>query len=146
MNRIYISTSDNAKLRAVVTGTLYTDENYVAANAELNRALIGSADDELANIITMGATFSYEECDHGRVAELTLCFPDEVSTTPHGLSVFSPMGIAVIGCRVNDVVSWSTRTGVRRIVIRAVSASTARSGVATRRGRPSAGATSRTMR
>ncbi|MFT3781812.1 MAG: GreA/GreB family elongation factor [Nibricoccus sp.] len=124
MNRIYISPSDNAKLRAIVITTLYTDENYSAAHAlraELDRAFIRSHDDELSDIITMGATFEYEDLDTGIVAENTLCFPNEVNSTPNGLSVFSPLGIAAIGCAVNDIVDWSTRTNIRRIIIRRVS-------------------------
>lgn len=124
MNRIYISHSDNAQLRAIVTGTLYTDQNFSAAHAlraELDRAFIYPKNDELSNIVTMDATFEHEDLDTGSIMENTLCFPNELDATPYGVSVFSPLGIAVIGCAVNDIVSWSTRTTIKRIIIRRVS-------------------------
>lgn len=67
-------------------------------------------------VVTMNSTVSLREIgNEGRSDVLTLVFDAD----PFGgsVSVLTPLGIALLGARVGDVVEWSTRRGLRRAVI-----------------------------
>lgn len=123
MNNIYISSEDHAKLRVLVTNTLYTHEDFRAALAlrgHLARAFVVPDALDLANMVTLGARFEYRDLDNRLICARTLCLPALTSSVADGLSVLSPFGTAVLGCSVDDEVRWTTPVNTRRIVIRRV--------------------------
>ena len=48
---------------------------------------------------------------------LTIVFPNEANIDDGKISVLAPVGIALLGYRVGDVVEWKVPAGVRTIEI-----------------------------
>lgn len=55
-------------------------------------------------LVTMNTTVVLAELESGQYHKFTLTYPEEVDLEPHGLSIFSPLGIALIGSRVGELV------------------------------------------
>jgi regulator of nucleoside diphosphate kinase len=62
----------------------------------------------------------FEDLGTGEVEEYTITFPERANVEKKRLSILAPIGTALIGYRVGDLVSWSTPGGVRQLKIRRV--------------------------
>jgi regulator of nucleoside diphosphate kinase len=119
---IYITRDDYSKLRLLLATALYSNKSAALEKlrAELDRA---SVIDPLAmpsDVVTMDSTVEFEDLDSGEVEEYTITFPERANVEHQRLSVLAPIGTALIGCRVGDLVNWSTPGGVRQLKVRRV--------------------------
>ena len=64
-----------------------------------------------ANIITMNSKVLLKDTSSQREAELTITYPKDADNRERKISVFSTIGIALLGERVGDVVSWKVPAG-----------------------------------
>ena len=67
------------------------------------------------DVITMNSRFEGLDPRSGEAALYTLVYPEEESPEQGRLCVLSPMGMALLGARVGDIVRWNG-TGVTRSV------------------------------
>jgi regulator of nucleoside diphosphate kinase len=63
------------------------------------------------NIITMNSRVLLKDVSTGREVELTITYPQDANNRERRISVFSSIGIALIGRKVGDVVSWKVPAG-----------------------------------
>jgi regulator of nucleoside diphosphate kinase len=63
------------------------------------------------NIVTMNSRMWLKELASGRQTEVTVTYPAETDHRGRKVSVFSPAGMALLGCREGDIVSWQTPSG-----------------------------------
>jgi len=49
---------------------------------------------------------------------ITLVYPDEADITENKLSVLSPVGTAILGYRVGNIIKWDVPEGVAEIHIK----------------------------
>lgn len=119
---IYISRDDYAKLRLLLATSLRSNANAALQTLrdELDRAAVIEAADFPPDVVTMDATVQYEDLGTGEIEEYTLTFPDRANIEKKRLSILAPIGTALIGCRVGDVVRWSTPGGIRQLKVRHV--------------------------
>lgn len=119
---IYISRDDNAKLRLLLATALHSNANSALQNlrAELDRAVVIDPAAIPAGIVTMDSTVEFEDLATGEVEAYTIAFPDRANVELKRLSILAPIGTALIGCRVGDIVRWSTPGGERQLKIRQV--------------------------
>jgi regulator of nucleoside diphosphate kinase len=68
----------------------------------------------------MDSTVEFEDLGTNEIEEYTITFPDRANVDEKRLSILAPIGTALIGCRVGDVVSWSTPGGTRQLKVRQV--------------------------
>jgi len=87
---------------------------------ELGRAQRVAAGEVPADVVTMGATVHLRELDTDEPWTFTICFPAEADIRENRISVLSPVGTAIIGCRVGDVIDWPVPSGNVRIRIESV--------------------------
>lgn len=71
-----------------------------------------------ADVVTMGSTVRLRELESGEWWTFTLCYPPEANIDEDRISVLSPVGTAIVGRRVGDVVPWPVPGGTVRIRIR----------------------------
>ncbi len=121
-NPIYITQDDYAKLRLLLATALYSNVNTALRNLreELDRAAVIDAAAIPAGVVTMNSTVEYEDLGTSEVEKYTLVFPDRADVDRKRLSILAPIGTALLGCRIGDVVKWSTPGGVRQLKIREV--------------------------
>jgi regulator of nucleoside diphosphate kinase len=119
---IYIARDDYSKLRLLLTTSLHSGGNSALQKLrdELDRAAIIDPAAIPPDVVTLQATVQYEDLGTGELEEYTITFPDRASIEKKRLSILAPIGTALIGCRVGDIVKWSTPGGVRQLKVRRV--------------------------
>jgi regulator of nucleoside diphosphate kinase len=48
---------------------------------------------------------------------VTLTYPDEADNRKMKISVFSPIGVALLGCQEGDIASWRVPSGIGRFKV-----------------------------
>jgi regulator of nucleoside diphosphate kinase len=66
------------------------------------------------DLVTMRTTFRITDLDSGEDGVYTLVYPDEEDPSEGRISVFAPLGIAVLGHRVGDTIEPVPPDAVRR--------------------------------
>jgi regulator of nucleoside diphosphate kinase len=87
---------------------------------ELDRADIVRPDEVPRNVVTMNSTVVLRDLDTKEKETYTLVFPDEADIANDRLSVLAPVGTAILGERVGDVVRWRVPQGWRRLTVERV--------------------------
>lgn len=88
--------------------------------AELDRAKIVPPEDVPRNVVTMNSTVVLRDMDTKEKETYTLVFPDEADIANDRLSVLAPVGTAILGERVGEVVRWRVPQGWRRLKVERV--------------------------
>ena len=63
------------------------------------------------DVITMNSRFAVMDLRSGETISYTLVYPEEESLERGKLCVLSPMGMALLGARVGDIVHWNGAGG-----------------------------------
>lgn len=120
---LVITYDDMERLRALLEATrnFHRDREYLALlEEELDRAEMVHAEAIPEDVVTMQSTVRVRELDTGKQTIYTLVFPREADFKRNRISVLAPMGTALLGYRVGDVVDWKMPSGVRRLLIESV--------------------------
>lgn len=126
---IYISRDDNSKLRLLLATALHSRAPAALRNLrdELDRAVVIDPAAPPVDVVTMDSTVEFEDLSTSEVEEYTITFPDRSDVERKRISILAPIGTALLGCRVGDVVSWSTPGGIRRLKVRRITTPAAES-------------------
>jgi regulator of nucleoside diphosphate kinase len=121
---IYISSDDYSKLRLLIATTLHSNASAALAKLrdELDRAAVIDPAEFSADVVTMNSTVEFEDLATSEIERYTITFPEKAAIEYHRISILAPIGTALIGCRVGDVVRWSTPGGIRQLKVRRVTA------------------------
>jgi regulator of nucleoside diphosphate kinase len=63
-------------------------------------------------VVTMNSRVLLRDVQSGRESEVTITYPHEAEHRNRLVSILSPIGVALLGRKENDVVSWKVPTGV----------------------------------
>src|SRR5687767_2183799 len=74
--------------------------------AELDRAEVVEPKEIPNDTITMRSTVRLRDMDSGKKLLYSLVFPNEADTDKGRISVLAPIGTALLGYRVGDVIEW----------------------------------------
>ncbi len=88
--------------------------NFIGADAlrlELGRAHIVDPKEVPADVVTMNSTARVEDEMTGESHQLTLVYPREADGTPGKVSVFAPVGSAMLGLRIGQSIEWQVPAG-----------------------------------
>lgn len=123
-NPIYISRDDYSKLRLLIATALHARGATALAKLrdELDRAAVIDPIAIPADVVTMNSTVAFEDLGTSEVEEYTITFPESANVEQRRISILAPIGTALIGCRVGDIVKWSTPGGMRQLKVRRVTA------------------------
>ncbi|MBZ9796141.1 nucleoside diphosphate kinase regulator [Mesorhizobium sp. ES1-4] len=78
--------------------------------AELDRAVIAEAAAMPASVVRMGSTVTVRS-EGGDIKRITLVYPGDADIAENRISVLTPMGTALVGVSVGQMVCWSGRGG-----------------------------------
>lgn len=87
---------------------------------ELDRAEIVHPEDVPRNVVTMNSTAILRDMDTKEKETYTLVFPDSADIAHSRLSVLAPVGTAILGQHVGDIVRWRVPQGLRRLKVEKV--------------------------
>jgi regulator of nucleoside diphosphate kinase len=85
-----------------------------ALEDELERAEIVDPR-ELPDIVTMNAEATVRDLTTDEVESIRVVFPGAAAPRKGAISVLAPLGLALLGTRVGDEVSWEMPGGTRRL-------------------------------
>jgi regulator of nucleoside diphosphate kinase len=130
---ITITSSDRRRLEHLLESAFAASidpKTYLAdLQAELQRAKIVDSAEVPHDVVTMESTVRLRDLDNDDVETYTLVYPDQANIADNKLSVLAPIGTAIIGYRVGDVVRWRVPGGMRRLQVEEVLYQPERAGV-----------------
>ncbi|MDR2837376.1 MAG: nucleoside diphosphate kinase regulator [Azonexus sp.] len=85
--------------------------------AELERAIIVPGEAMQAGVVTMGSRVRYAEVGTTNSREVQIVFPAEADPSKGKVSVFAPVGAALIGLTVGQEIDWDFPRGKNRLTV-----------------------------
>lgn len=102
---------------------ILTDNNFVRLMAlqpgphlrpELERAIVVPPSTVPANVVTMHSRVRYLDEASGERREIQVVYPGEADLAQGKVSVFAPVGAALLGLAVGQAIEWDFPGGARR--------------------------------
>ena len=120
--RIIMTAADIERLEQLLEATSHRSDHagLVALGRELDRAEIVAADEVSTHIVTMNSRVRLHDLDRDMEFVCSIVFPAEANADEKKISVLSPLGTALLGYAVGDIVSFSAPGGPRRVEIKAL--------------------------
>lgn len=115
---IYLHDSDAASLRHRVNALAQDNHSRRALaglRGELERALVLPAESFPADVVRIGSVVEVHDLTDGDTSRYTLCFPEHAEITAGRLSVFAPLGTAILGVSAGHEFTWEMPGGPRRL-------------------------------
>jgi regulator of nucleoside diphosphate kinase len=124
-SELVVTDTDFARLREMtreLRASRHPLRQYAAGlEAELARARIVPVGEVAADVVTMNSRVRIRDRRGRRASEiLTLVYPRDAAALDGRVSVLAPLGLALLGARAGDVVSWTVPAGVRTFSVDAV--------------------------
>lgn len=118
---IFVTANDHKRLTELlsVAGSFnYKDRNDLKSlESELRKATIVESRDVPKTVVTMNTRLRYIDLDDRSKTDVTLVFPAKANMDENRMSVFSPIGTALLGYAKGDTIEWTVPAGTRRIQI-----------------------------
>lgn len=116
---IYITDFDKNRLTMLIKMNRdRTNEAYIRElEKELSRATIVSPKEIPPNIVTMNSEIIFKFLDSGEEMKYILVFPEDADIDKKKISVLAPIGTALLGYKVGDVIEWKVPAGITKVKI-----------------------------
>lgn len=88
--------------------------------AELNRAIIIDSDNVPPDIVTMNSKVYLRDMDTGKDEFYQLVYPEDADIGQSKISILAPIGTAILGYKVGDIIEWKVPAGLRRLKIKKI--------------------------
>lgn len=119
-DRIYITDDDCERLRRLIAGrrgASSVDSEYLdMLEQELDRAEVVGPEAIPHDVVTMNSEVRLQDLDSGSIQRYRLVFPNQFRCD-NSVSVLAPIGTAMLGYRVGDVIEWRVPKGIRRLKV-----------------------------
>jgi regulator of nucleoside diphosphate kinase len=118
--QIVVTEGDFDRLRALVESPRYRATHALfltALSEELDRGEVVPAADLPRGIVTMRSQVRVRDLDDDETETYTLVYPEEADIDAGKLSVLAPLGTALLGTRVGQVVEFDAPAGARRLKV-----------------------------
>lgn len=119
---IYITEVDRQRLEKLVEiageRDRRADHEYLRKlEHELDRAETVAPEEVPGDLITMRSKVRLKDMNTGEEMVYTLVFPTEADSGDGKISVLAPIGTAMLGYRVGDLIEWQVPSGLRRLKV-----------------------------
>ncbi|MCU0791430.1 MAG: GreA/GreB family elongation factor [Opitutaceae bacterium] len=120
---LYLLDSDAASLRHrvdILASDPHSRRALQGLRAELARASVLPLSEFPADVVRIGSQIDVLDLTDGETARYVLCFPEHAEIAAGRLSVFAPLGTALLGFPAGHEFTWEMPGGRRRLRILAV--------------------------
>lgn len=115
---IYITEPDLARLEELFGRRGRRDQEYLdMLEEELEKCKVVEPQDVPSDVVTLNSRVRLRDLDAEREMIVTLVLPMSADLAEGKLSVVSPIGTAILGYSVGDVIEWEVRSGRKKIRI-----------------------------
>jgi len=87
---------------------------------ELNRAIIVDTDKIPPDIVTMNSKVCLRDADTGKDEIYQLVYPEDADIEQNKISILAPIGTAILGYKVGDIIEWKVPAGLRKLKIKKI--------------------------
>ena len=120
----YITDEDHHRLTTLLSqmkrGSSWSPAYASNLRRKLERAVVLPSSDIPYHVITMYSQFRLQDLDTGKTRDYTLVYPHEADFHEGKLSVFAPVGTALLGAQDLDEVEWESPAGCKRFRVNAI--------------------------
>lgn len=109
--QIILSSLDMERIEALLEKHTAPFPGREALEAELDRADVFDPKDMPPNVVTMNSTVRFTMLESGKSNTLSLVYPKEMDGSDSKVSIFAPVGIALLGLSVGDELQMPSATG-----------------------------------
>ncbi len=121
---LIISNVDRQRLEALIDSARMDArirEDYLTAlEAELGRARVVPAGSVPPDVVTMNSVVRLRDLDSDETEVYELVYPTDADLAFNRISVLAPIGTAILGYRLGDVIAWPVPAGLRRFQVEEV--------------------------
>lgn len=118
---IYITDFDQKRLQKLIDEEKEFNPNrkdrFRNLEQELDRAQVVLSTKIPCDVVTMNSKVLLRNVDSGEEMTYSLVFPVDADLTEGKISVLAPVGTAILGYRVGDVVDWKIPDGVIKLKV-----------------------------
>jgi regulator of nucleoside diphosphate kinase len=124
MNReISITAKDLERLKKLIAeerefGNHRDSQSLKDLETELNRAIVMESKKIPSDTITMNSKFVLINLETREEEIFSLVYPEDADLLENKISIFAPVGIAMIGYKVGDEIEWEIPSGLVRYKIK----------------------------
>jgi len=109
------------EVRRIKNSRSYTEwERIEELGAELDRATIVEIDKLPQDIVTMNSKVCLKDVDTGKDEIYQVVYPEDADIEQNKISILAPIGTAILGYKVGDVIEWKVPAGLRRLKIKKI--------------------------
>ncbi|MCB0748007.1 MAG: nucleoside diphosphate kinase regulator [Ignavibacteriae bacterium] len=122
--KIYVTIQDKSRLKKILSSTSgYRSSDKKTINDllfELERAEV--MDEELIddNVIRMNSTVLLRDMRTNEKFMYKLVYPNEANISEKKISILAPIGTALLGFKVGDIIEWDVPAGKRKLRVKGV--------------------------
>lgn len=122
--KIFITTTDAERLRNLIQDMKNPNDHeriYLKLlTEELLRAEVVEPQKIPRDIVTMNSLVKFRDMETREVYMYSIVYPANSDFEKGRISVLAPIGMALLGYRVGDVVEWPVPAGIRRLKVEEV--------------------------
>jgi len=119
--QIYITDNDMKRLRELIMVTKETDnekKKYLRElEDELDKGEVVNSQDVPNDVITMNSKIRLRDINTQKEMICWLVFPDDANTDQGKISILAPIGTALLGYKVGDIIEWKVPAGVTKLKV-----------------------------
>ncbi len=121
IKKIYVTENDKKRLLELIKAfrtTISKDiSNLLQLQQELDRAEIVEPEKVPKTAVTMNSKIRLVNLDDNSEMIFQVVYPCDSDAEEGKISIFAPIGTAVLGYKVGDIVEWQVPAGMRRFRI-----------------------------
>lgn len=118
---IYVTELDKIRLQKLIFDAQeynFCKKDYLKRlEQELQRAKVLEPKDIPNDVITMNSCVVLIDLETGEEMKYTLVFPDKADLTEQRISILAPIGTAILGYRVGDIIEWPVPDGTVKLKV-----------------------------
>lgn len=108
-DQIIVSESDFIKISTLISQI--DSEVSDQLDEELGRARIVAPEELPTDVVAMNSNVQYQDLESGKESAVTLVYPQDANIEENKVSVFAPIGAALIGLKEGQIISWPLPNG-----------------------------------
>lgn len=115
MNEVFISSIDAARIQSCIdqarSGGLNAPVNLVPLVNELNKAQKINPEKMPSDVVTMNSLVTLKNGKTNKTMEIQVVYPQDADISKNKVSVFAPVGTAILGKKKGSSILWTTPSG-----------------------------------
>lgn len=108
-DKIFVTEKDYLRISNLIGSKI--NQDFEDLDIELDRASIISDNEVPYNLVTMNSKVRYIDLKTNKESIVTIVYPKDSNSVEGKVSIFAPLGSALIGLRENQKINWRFPNG-----------------------------------